>query len=268
MLPAVYLFHREIPMFGICIALGAIIANLAAIHQIKKSNLDINDFLIAECFAMLGAFVGAKLLYILVSYRSIDFSRLLEIDYFNDLMRSGFVFYGGLIGAGAALAIPKYLCRINLGPFLQKTVFAIPLAHGFGRIGCFFAGCCYGCPYHGIGAVHFSHSLIAPTDIPLFPVQIVEAVLLILLSFIIYKRYSCKERGQTGIEFYLVSYAVIRFFLEFLRFDYIERGSLHGLSTSQWISIMICIAVATAVFYRKKTHAAQQYAGAFQTSNQ
>ena len=37
---------------------------------------------------------------------------------------------------------------------------------------------------------------------------------------------------------YLICYAVMRFVLEFFRYDYV-RGFLLGISTSQWISIIL-----------------------------
>ena len=89
-------FH--IPSYGLMITLGVILANVFALYPLKKYKLIFDDFLILEAYTLLGAFIGAKLLYLIISYREIDWSRFLEPRYFNYIMSSGFVFYGGLIG--------------------------------------------------------------------------------------------------------------------------------------------------------------------------
>ena len=53
------------------------------------------------------------------------------------------------------------------------------------------------------------------------------------------------------IETYLLTYSVIRFILEFMRYDAV-RGEAFGLSTSQWISIVIFIGTIISIIYRKK----------------
>ena len=61
-------------------------------------------------------------------------------------LSGGFVFYGGLFGALAAVWL---FCRRRKVPFSQlgaDLVPAVPLFHTFGRVGCFLAGCCYGIP--------------------------------------------------------------------------------------------------------------------------
>ena len=61
-------------------------------------------------------------------------------------MRSGGVFYGGLILA-VSVAL-WYIRRVGLPLWTTCDVFApgIALGHVVGRFGCFFAGCCYGKP--------------------------------------------------------------------------------------------------------------------------
>lgn len=63
------------------IAMGVIIANLLAFWLLKRYKLDSNDFIILEAYTFLGAFIGAKLLFLLVSYSMIDWSRIFELTY-------------------------------------------------------------------------------------------------------------------------------------------------------------------------------------------
>ena len=74
-------FH--IPSYGLMITLGVILANVFALYPLKKYKLIFDDFLILEAYTLLGAFTGAKLLYLIISYREIDWSRFLEPKYFN-----------------------------------------------------------------------------------------------------------------------------------------------------------------------------------------
>ena len=74
-------FH--IPSYGFMITLGVITANLFALYPLRKYKLNFDDMLILEAYTLLGAFLGAKLLYLFISYRDIDWSRMLEPQYFN-----------------------------------------------------------------------------------------------------------------------------------------------------------------------------------------
>ena len=113
----------------------------------------------------------------------------------------------------------------------------VPLAHALGRVGCFCAGCCYGIPMDPPWGVCF-HSALAPHGVALFPVQLLEAALNFILFLFLY-HYAKKPRKPGAVlGLYLVCYAVERFGLEYLRFDEI-RGFLFGISTSQWISLLL-----------------------------
>ena len=156
-------------------------------------------------------------------------------------MTSGFVFYGGLIGALLCALLAKKIHKIDVAALLRSCIFFLPLAHGFGRIGCFLGGCCYGIPYDGWLAVTFPDDVGIPEPLTRFPVQLVESALLICLAIVLFiLAYRGKDRRTISI--YLIAYAIIRFVLEYLRAD-AARGSFLFLSTSQWISILIVIAV-------------------------
>ena len=236
----------KLPSYGIMIVLGVILSNLVALLIAKKYSDDTNDFLILEAYTWLGAFFGSKLLYLVISIHDIEWDRLFEADYFNQIMRSGFVVYGGLIGGLIFAFVAGRIHKLDTMRYVRRYVFLIPLIHSFGRIGCFLAGCCYGMPYEGIGAVSYPDNSLAPNDVHLFPVQLVEAFLLICIAVsIVFLQVKCN--WKYSIETYLIVYGVARFVLEFFRYDAI-RGELGGLSTSQWISIGM-IVVAISFFY-------------------
>lgn len=90
----VEIYGHRIPTYGLLITIGVILANLIAIICMKRKYKKdcIEDFLIVEAYTMAGAFLGAKCLYLLVSYRDIDWENIFNIKYFNTLMQGGFVF--------------------------------------------------------------------------------------------------------------------------------------------------------------------------------
>ncbi len=239
MLPFLDLFGRKIPMYGICILAGIIVANLAARSVAKRNGLVFDNVILLETYALIGGFLGAKILYLYQNRSYIDLKRMKEWSYFNDWMKGGFVFFGGLIGALLFLFLFARFHKLRVTDYLSPLSFTIPLAHGFGRIGCFFAGCCYGIPYEGPCSVHFDNSLYAPHGISLFPVQLLEAALLFLLAFFLYRTQKKREGSPSPLPllYYLLFYSLIRFFVEFFRYDDAERGVYFGISTSQYIAI-------------------------------
>ena len=167
------------------------------------------------------------------------------------VMQGGFVFYGGLIGGLLGLIIYVKAFKMEFFSFSDVCAAVIPLGHALGRVGCYTAGCCYGIPYDGFGAVVYTNTLgHTPLNTPLLPIQLIEALCLLVLFVVMIVLYNkIKTKGAvTGI--YLVGYGILRFVLEFFRGD-LERGHLL-LSTSQWISIAMVIGGCSLLYCIKK----------------
>ena len=247
-----------ISSYGLFIVLGIAAGVLLGYILMRINHLKFDDFIQIVCFVGLGAMVGAKLLYLIVSWESIDFSRITDPEYFSALMGGGFVFYGGVFGGLLGLYLCGKILHIQVAVYARAAIPVIPVAHAFGRIGCAMAGCCYGVPYDGPGAVVYTESIAAPLNVPLFPVQAVEAAgnLAIAAVLCLYGEV-CRRNSKNpkSLQVYLILYAVFRFALEYVRYDDSERGILLGLSTSQWISIVICIGVIAVEIFRQKKSA-------------
>lgn len=243
MLPVINVLGRDISLYSLCFFIGLVIGSLFAVYYFAKFN-DINkeDVFYAILFGTIGIAVGAKLLYILTiipgiiqSIQSIGFIKTIQA-----ISQSGFVFYGGLIGGILGIVIYSKLFKVSAKKLLLTIVPVIPLVHSFGRIGCLMAGCCYGKEYQGFGSITFHNTLYAPTNIPLFPTQLVESICNLIIFIILFSTYK-KFKGTyktTGI--YCILYSIVRFTLEFFRGDR-ARGFLFNLSTSQWFSILLII---------------------------
>ncbi len=164
--------------YGLMIAIGILAAYLVAEYRAKKKGLDSEPVFSIMICAVICGFAGAKLLYyITVLDEILKDPHLLVTD-----LADGFVVYGGIIAGIFSVAI---FCKIKKIPFLTYMDLILPsvaLAQGFGRIGCFLAGCCYGTPYDGPFAVQFPEGSLAPSDTTLFPVQLVEAICLLIAS--------------------------------------------------------------------------------------
>lgn len=241
------IFNKTIPLYGIFFFLGAVIASGVSIFFARKKKADLFDFICAIVYVMIGAIAGAKFLFIIVSWREIMELALT----FEQILKSGFVFYGGLLGGFLGLLIYGKHFQTKIVCYLDIFATVLPLGHTFGRIGCFFAGCCYGVPYKGIGSVTYkkSFTLQTPIGVSLLPVQLIEAFCLFLLFIVLLILFLKGAKPGIICTVYLTAYSFLRFILEFFRGDK-ERGILFSLSTSQWISIFIFI--ATIIVYCKK----------------
>ncbi len=243
-----HIFGKEIPAYGLMIVLGALLANAIAAILVKKEKREFDDLLLIEAYCILGGFLGAKLLYLIVSIKDIDWSRFFEPEYFVSIMQGGFVFYGGFIGGLGCAYLASKIHKLDLAFYIKKCIFLIPFIHSFGRIGCFCAGCCYGIPYHGRCAVVFPEGSFAIPGVELFPVQLVESGCLMTIALILFILV-CLKKERFNVELYLILYAIVRFVLEDYRYDEV-RGIYFGLSTSQWISLLMLIAAIISITIR------------------
>ena len=168
----------SIPGYGFMIAIGFVAVIIVGEYRAKKKGLDSEAIIDLAIIAILTGFLGAKILYILISFRAF----LESPGVF--LKTSGFVVYGGIISG--VLCCMLY-CRIKKLKFLDYFDIVMPevaIAQGFGRIGCFLAGCCYGKETGGNIFFEYNDSIIAPNGIHLFPVQAVESLSLFCLCII------------------------------------------------------------------------------------
>ena len=108
------LFGTFIPYYGFFILIGIVCAFTSGYFLCKKLPLNIDDYIIICAYLVSFGFVGAKILYILISINNIDFHSVFSsVENFNNFFNSGFVFYGGLIGGFLALFLVKKIHKIQ-----------------------------------------------------------------------------------------------------------------------------------------------------------
>lgn len=226
--------------YGVLLAVAYLAGLQLAMRRAKARGMDPNRAMDLGIAIIIAALVGAKLLLVLV-----DFDRFREnpSEIFS-IVRSGGVFYGGLI---AAVAVAFwYMRRHRMALWTTCDIFApgIALGHAVGRMGCLAAGCCYGHPTDLPWGITFTNPAAAanvgtPLGVPLHPTQIYEsaAELGILVLLLATERRGRPFAGRTFWA-YMLLYGVSRFAIEFFRGD--PRGLVFDvLSTSQFISVLL-----------------------------
>ena len=204
---------------------------------------------------LLASLIGSKVLMLFTEpeYRENPLG-LLSLDF----LRSGGVFYGGLLGAILAGYFLMKRYKLPWWKTADACAPGIAIGNFFGRQGCFAAGCCWGKPTSlpwGVKFTELGHQITGvPTDVYLHPTQLYESfAMLIVFLFLLWMHRRKRFNGQV-ILFYALLYSIVRFSIEFVRDD--PRGdifgltSLTGLSTSQMISLVVGIAAAVLLVIR------------------
>src|SRR5688572_25965816 len=245
--------------YGVLLAAAYLLGLKFATVRAKARGLDQTRVLDLGIYIIISALVGAKLLLLITDWRTFTSnpSELLT------LARSGGVFYGGLILA--VIVALWYIRRIGLPLWTTCDVFApgIALGHVVGRLGCFFAGCCYGKPTTVPWAITFTDPFAAsnvgtPLNVPLHPTQLYEAGAEALILGLLLATESRGRRfpGRT-FWFYMLFYAVSRYVIEIFRGD--PRGSVGIFSTSQFISIvLIPLSIAMLLYLARRQQPPRQ----------
>ncbi|MHC1791975.1 prolipoprotein diacylglyceryl transferase family protein [Solidesulfovibrio sp.] len=186
------------------------------------------------------------------------------------ITHGGLVFYGGALAGLAAMALGCRLSRLSPWPLLDAVCLYAPLGHAFGRLGCFFGGCCFGAPTDSPLGVcfpagspaflqHRSLGLLpdgAVASLPVHPSQLYETVgnLLLFAALALYSRQAAPLPPGRLAACSLAGYAVLRFSLEYWRGDAI-RGVYFGLSTSQYVALAVLLAALAAVVLPRRNTA-------------
>ena len=246
-------FFLGIDLYQLCLAVGMIAALFLADVMAVKAGFSIplqKQLIISGVLAILFGIVGAALFQ--------SFYHFLETGEFT--LKTGLTFYGGLlVGAGVFLlmwfvvtkplklddeAKKQFPCVANIAAVL------IPMAHGFGRIGCLLGGCCYGKTtdaWYGVPHYDVCINGVCYKKVNVVPIQLFEAIFLFVLAGVLLWLYlRGAKRGESRrqlplLPIYMIAYGVWRFVIEYFRAD--ERGKtvIPFLTPSQLIAVLLVI---------------------------
>lgn len=231
-------------------ALAAILGSTIALRMATRDRASTTHTARAIACAYLCALAGG---YLFESARALPAA--LMSGAWHAVLHPGRAAYGGLIAGTAGAAL--YLERAGqpLAPFFDRVTVGAGLGFALVRTGCFIAGCDYGLPTALPWAVRFPPGSLAAIDhvrrgfvpmgapsLPVHPTQLYEAGLGLLAAVVAAVHLRHGRRDGRAFLGFVALYAAGRFAIELLRGDQ-SRGHLAALSTAQWVSLVILLAV-------------------------
>lgn len=231
--------------YGIFLALGMLLALFVASRLAARDGLPRERIYDLGLWTLVGGLIGSKALMFFVE----DNVNVFSLDF----LRSGGVYYGGLIGGFFTVVLLVRLYNLQFWKVADALAPGLALGQAFGRQGCFSAGCCWGKPTTLPWGVHFTELGHEYTGVPIYgpdgsalhlhPTQLYESfIMLAVFAFLYYLHRRKKFDGQILIAYGII-YSIVRFSIEFIRDD--PRGdlwgltTLTGLSTSQMLSVIV-----------------------------
>lgn len=234
--------------YGVFVAIGFLSGIFIATRTGKKLGIDPNRVLDMGFMIIVSGIIGSRVAYILINlshYAEHPFDIL-------KLWQGGLVFSGGLV---LVIIVAVWYARhhdYNIWTLGDLWAPAAALGQAIGRIGCFFAGCCYGKPGDLSWCIVFSNpKSLATLNIPLHPTQLYSSLSSFLIFIVLLVLQSKKKfEGQVFLWF-LILHSTARLFLEKFRGD--ARGIIitNDFSMTQLLALVILIGAITALFFFK-----------------
>lgn len=252
---AFHLGSLPVHWYGIFVAAGFLSGIWTATRRAQRVGLPPENIADIGVWLLVGAMLGAKALYLATYWRK-EFTdeSLLQMVF----TRTGFVFYGGLIGATCAGVFFTWWKKLPVWKTADVLAPSIALGHAFGRIGCLMTGCCFGRVTTVPWAIHFPEQ--HPTHGQgVHPTQIYESLLNFALCAALAWLFRRKKFDGQVFAAYLMGYAVLRSVVEMFRGDY-EAALLTGRATpAHWISVVsFVLGLTLFILRRRATPAAPQ----------
>jgi phosphatidylglycerol:prolipoprotein diacylglycerol transferase len=221
----------EITSFGAMVALGALVGLWMFRRELARSRLP-DDAVDAAVWGLFGGLLGAKLLWTIEHMGGGEPVTSLLFS------RGGMSWFGGFVGGVGAALLAMHRRRWPMIPVVAAATPALAIGHAIGRVGCLLVGDDYGRPSDLPWAIAFPEGL-PPTDVPVHPTQIYEAIPLVLIAYLLVRWRRRGVADMVVLGRYLVMTGVLRFGIEFIRVN--ERVAL-GLTVAQWVSAGVVVA--------------------------
>jgi phosphatidylglycerol:prolipoprotein diacylglycerol transferase len=259
--------HPPIPTYGVLLLLSIIAGWLLARRQARRSDIDPSRIDLLLPIATAGALALAWTIGALLDdFGGAVFPSGQFLASFSRFSSPNAVLFGAFAGGTCAGIGYARLSCIPLGRLGDVCAAPIALIIAGGRLGCFSAGCCYGSIAEGgfrfpAGSIVYQDQVrrgligsSAADSLPVLPVQLVEsfACFVLVIVLLILARHIRSGRGLPGEAFLTLAivYAVLRFFLEYLRAD--NLLFVGPLTFSQAAAIPIAMAAALTFFLRRR----------------
>lgn len=240
----------DMPPYGFFAVMGVVFSSSLFILLLLKYGYSIPIYTKISLLSGIGLLAGAKLFGFLAGlYIALTNRQSINL---NTFANTGFVFYGALIGFLTAflLICKKWHKHVDYR-VIDLVAVCIPLCLFWARLGCFSGGCCYGIEDHSIFSILYTNDIMGEiVTVSRIPIQLVEAVLSMIIFFVLLTLLSKGKFKGSLLVVYLFIYAPIRIVLEFFRSDF-AHGVWNGVSFSQLISIII-ITICFIILFKRK----------------
>lgn len=238
--------------YGVCIAVGALIGIFLLTRDQKLSKIVTQDQLMTTLqLIIVSGYVGGRLGFLIS-----EFEPLQNYIMLFKFWEPGLSILGGIIGAFVALSGYLFWHKIPVLPFLDRITLYTPLVQSFGRVGCFFAGCCFGVVTSGWWGVMYTHAEhMAPLNVLLHPSQLYSAAILFVIFLLqyFYLQKICKTAGVLLCS-YLILVSFERFLIDFVRWDrlFFDYQYFSCFSIHQWIAVVMMMSAIFGLIVLKK----------------
>lgn len=239
--------------YGFWIAIGACLAVFLAKHDEKlKKIISFHDFLTVVQIMVISGYLGGRILCLITETWEHQ-----DIWLVFKFWESGLSVQGAIISIFITLYMYSKAKKIPFLSLLDRIVIYSSIVHGFGRIGCFFAGCCYGKITKAAWSVVYNHpDHMAPLHTHLHPTQLYSSGLSFLIFVFLYFYLDKKQVKPGTILFsYFILISAERFIVDFFRADqtwFKNFDTLQYLSINQWISLIIIFFGFSGIIFLQK----------------
>lgn len=237
-----------LPVYLIIISLTYCFCVVWLVYRVKNTELLLRDGLDIGLSIMIGGLIGARFMH--VFYENFNYYLNNPTEIFA-IWNGGFVFYGGAMGALVASIITIKAKKLDFYAWADVYAPLFPFGYAFGRLACFFNGCCYGSVCALPWAVNFPHLEHARHPTQLYALAIEVLLLACIIFFERVKRPKWLMPAGQLFFFWSTGHAVNRIIMETYRDDY--RGDfIFGFSISSWISVIILLLSAHYLYHNRK----------------
>jgi phosphatidylglycerol:prolipoprotein diacylglycerol transferase len=239
----------SIHTYGLFIAIGFLAGMLLARREALRTGLNPDTITDLTFYLLIAAIVGSRLFYVFTAPEAF-FKNPLEIF---KIWKGGLVFFGGFIAALATALIFMKKYSLPIWQTCDLLAPSLALGHFFGRLGCFFAGCCYGKQCDLPWAVSFNHpESLAPIGVLLHPTQLYSSMSNLMIFGILWFWRSRKTFDGQIFWIYILLYGTLRSLIEQLRGDFRGAAVFDVLSVSQAIGLFLAITAFIMLIVSKK----------------
>lgn len=238
--------------YGLCIAIGVVIGFLLVLRDNKlKKIIQRNDLMTTFELMIVSGYIGGRIIFL-------ESEKHEWSDYllFFKFWQPGFSILGSIIGITFVTSLYLWYKKISILAYADRIALYAPLVQSFGRLGCFFAGCCFGIPTQAWWAVTYLHpDHMAPLNIALHPAQLYSSMTLLITFFILYfiVQHQSKTSGIVMCS-YLICAGLERFLIDFIRWDrlFSNNDNFAFFSIHQWIGLIIIIGASFGIILLRK----------------